>query len=108
MNGINRIRRLRSARTAPTATRASTGIGSFNRYTMGKYQREPRTSGRGSRWYFPIVYLLKEPIPVLALVAVGAVLALRRRRIRLMPFIGTQTRQRAAGDPWNAFTDFAL
>ncbi len=57
-----------------------------------------RTSGRGSRWYFPIVYLLKEPIPVLALVAVGAVLALRRRRIRLMPFIGTQTRQRAAGD----------
>jgi dolichyl-phosphate-mannose-protein mannosyltransferase len=64
-----------------------------------------RTSGRGSRWYFPIVYLLKEPIPALVLVAVGAGLSLRRR---WSPFGWTQVRQPAVGDPGNGFTDFAL
>jgi len=64
-----------------------------------------RTSGRGSRWYFPIVYLLKEPIPVLALVAIGAGLTVRRRRI---PITWAHIREGVAGDRANGFTDFAL
>lgn len=65
-----------------------------------------RVAGRGSRWYFPLVYLLKEPLPLLLLIATGLGSAVLASGATF--FSSTRRRQLAIDYLARDFTLFAL
>ncbi|MDP2598842.1 MAG: glycosyltransferase family 39 protein [Candidatus Liptonbacteria bacterium] len=64
-------------------------------------------SNRGSRLYFPIVYLLKEPLPVLIMIFVGIFLVLRNI-VKKIKDRGSRIKENALNYLSLNFTEFSL